>query len=210
MPNRIKKLDEYKVNEDFDIGSILSSVFPILGGAFADTIKGKITAALLEKIGLVEGSLLSTFFQEFVIEIPVGDYPRILSGDSDANYWAPKLSDFARRFIERKGIDTIAEKMGIKPTGLAFTYFRNIFLSKEGQDKLTAFFASVIGASDIGGEALKNLNPSEKSKLADIISKRMEKQGSVSSSQTQNRSSDGTNAWDVIQSFLGGLTTRPA
>jgi hypothetical protein len=197
MSRRIKKLDEYKINEDFDIGSILSSIFPVLGSSFQDTIKTKIAATLLEKIGLVENSLLSSFFQEFVAEIPIADYSKILSGESDANYWAPKMTDFARRFVERKGIDTIAEKMGIKPDGLAYTYFRNLILSKEGQQKMTSFFHQLIGSSNIGQEAMSSLDPNDKNKLTDIISKRMDRSGSSGSY--------GTNPWELVKTFFGGM-----
>jgi hypothetical protein len=206
--SRIQKLKDYKINEEFNWSGVLSSVFPMLGGAFQDTIKTKITAALMEKIGLAEGSLLSAFVQEFVAEIPVGDYPSILSGDNmNGDYWAPKLSDFARRFVERKGIDTIAEKMGIKPNGLASAYFRNLLLSKEGQDKLTSMFAQILGSSHIGKEALSNLSSSDKTKLSDVLSQRMGQTygntGNSSSTSTSSSNSNDKGVWGFLKTFMG-------
>jgi hypothetical protein len=207
---RIQKLKDYKINEEFDWSGVLGSVFPMLGHAFQDTIKTKISAALMEKIGLSEGSLLSAFVQEFVAEIPVGDYPSILSGNNmNGDYWAPKLSDFARRFVERKGIDTIAEKMGIKPNGLASTYFRNLLLSKEGQDKLTSMFAQILGSAQIGKEALSNLSSSDKTKLSDVLSQRMgqtyRNTGNTSGTSTSTSSSDSDDkgVWGFLKHFMG-------
>jgi len=203
--SNIKKLKEFQINEDFNFGGFFSNLFSVMGTGFKDTIRTKITAALLEKLGLMEGSLLSSFVQNFVTEIPMGDIPKILSGDNlNSTYWAPKLADSLRRFVEQKGIDTVAASMGIKTTGLAFTFLRNMLLSKEGQDKMVKAFEELLGSAHIGKEAVENLSSNDKEKLTNALSQRLgqsytssQVSPSTGASRGDSGSSDGI--WGALQ-----------
>lgn len=209
----IKKLKEFNVNEGFDYGGLFSGLFSAMGTGFKDTIKTKITAALLEKLGLMEGSLLSSFVQNFVTEIPMSDIPKILSGDSaslNSTYWAPKLSDSLRRFVEQKGIDTVAASMGIKPTGLAFTFLRNMLLSKEGQASLTKAFESMLGSAHIGKAAINNLESGDKEKITNALTQRLGQNYSLASQRSTPSSditsdSGGEGFWGSLMGFVKSM-----
>lgn len=174
--SNIKKLNEFAVNEDVNWGNFFNNVFSLAGEGFRTTIKTRITAVLLEKLGLKEKTLLCAFVENFVQEIPVMDLPKIISGESlGSSYWVPKLSDSIRRFIDQKGIDTIAESMGINtnPPGLAYTYFRNILLSRQGQEKIAKMFADIFDSANVGPETINSLDDLHKARLSDAMKRQM-------------------------------------
>ena len=202
---RIKKLKDFSLNEDFSLSGLLSSVLPSLGQGFIKTLKQKIVGSLLDKFGILEDSTLSVLVQEFVDTIPVADIPKIITGDNvNVEYFAPKLAEFVQDTVQRKGLDTIAKGIGIDPTGWIYSTIRNTIQGQMGKEKLTKFFLEVLGGEDsVGQSALMDLDPKSKDSLNQIIRKKYSLKGS-SQGEKNIKSGDGSKPsfWD---SLLGGM-----
>ena len=171
------------VNEEFkwsDLGNIFGGVFGFAQEGLKKTIKQKITASLLEKLGVEENSLFSTIIQEAVDQIPVKDYPEILTGEkANVEYLAPKMSLAIQELIQRKGIDGIAQQLGLKTDGWLFSTIREGLQSEKGRQNIENILIAAFGGSDAKGsvarDAIASLNPKEKDELADAIKKKADK-----------------------------------
>ena len=117
---RVKSFDEFNSGELTEASSSVFS-FDFLGNlftkgldAFSDVLKGKVTAFLMEKLGISEGSIFSKLVQNFVETIPVADYYAILfKGKVSAPYLAPKAAQATLEFLQEKGVDGIADALGV-------------------------------------------------------------------------------------------------
>jgi len=189
----VKTFDEFSINEDFSLEGILTHALPLLGDSFAQTIRQKIVATLMEKLGIEDKSTLSVMLQEFVSTIPFSDLPGIISGDkANAEYFVPKLAEFIPRFFQRKGIDTIAASLGINSTGWLYSTLRNMLETDLGKQNLNKFLTSLFGVDpghSMGKSIVSKLDPQEKEKMADAI-------------QNKDGSSDSDSG---IAGFLSGL-----
>ncbi len=177
--SRIKRLEEFQeINEDFSLNGILSSILPALGSGFTKTIKQKIVASLMETIGIKPDSVLSVLLQEFVDQLPVADIPGIITGEKGgAEYFAPKLAAFVQETVQRKGMDTFAEKLGIDPnSGWLYPILRETLQTQIGKENLTKFFLTLFNASktNVGKSAVELLDPYHKEKLASELNKKMD------------------------------------
>lgn len=178
MP-RIQKLEDFQsVNEGFDLSSILSSILPALGSGFTKTIKQKIVATLVGTIGIKPDSTLSVLLQEFVDQLPITDLPGIMSGEKGgAEYFAPKLAAFVQETVQRKGMDTFAEKLGIDTNkGWLYPILRETLQTQIGMENLTKFFLTLFEASksNVGKSAMDALDPYHKEQISSAVSKKME------------------------------------
>jgi len=205
---RIKDFDSFSVNEDlnFNLSGILSKVLPVLGTGFTKTVKQKFAAILLEKLGIMENTMLSGLVQEFVDQIPVSDIPGIITGDNiNAEYFAPKFAGFLQEFVQRKGLDTIATQIGIKPDGWIYSILRESLQTQIGKEKLTKFFLSAFGGDNIGQSALSQLDPSDKNRFSDALSQRIGQNynPNASSNTSSSTSKEDGGFWSSIQNILG-------
>jgi hypothetical protein len=147
-----KKIDEAGLM-DFFTGAL-----NVAGDAVQRQIKQKVTAYLLERLGIEEKSKLSRVVQEVVEEIPISDYYEIISGESDAEYWSPKLAKAFKGFILSEGFNTIAESWGINSTGFLYGTIKEaleeFFSNSEYQKEFTAFISTLISPNFGGDEKL--------------------------------------------------------
>jgi hypothetical protein len=80
MKKHIKSIDSFpSVNEEFGFLDVLSKGVEFIGTGISNTIKQKITAYLLEYLGIREESPLSVMLQEVVEEIEISEYYGIIS-----------------------------------------------------------------------------------------------------------------------------------
>jgi hypothetical protein len=182
MSRIIKDLNSFshesELNEEFNWGNALSSVMGIAGTGFQKTIKEKIAAVILEKIGILEDTILSQIVQEVVDQIPFKDYPAILTGEkANVEYLAPKMTQAITEFFERRGLDPIAQQIGIDPKGWLYSTIRNGLQSPQGKEKLKSFFIEAFGGKDAKGsvarDAFSDLPKADKDKISDEVEKKL-------------------------------------
>ena len=120
MANNIKSFEDFKsesVNENWFSDS-LSGLLGYAGNAFSDVLKGKASAYLLSFFGIGEQSIFSKLVQNFVEQIPVADLTKIIfAGKANSAYLAPKMADASIEFLTEKGLDGIAQDLGIEQDG---------------------------------------------------------------------------------------------
>lgn len=163
--SKIVKLNEFEsTNENLTMGELLfGKVLPFMGEGFIKTLKQKIAAILMEKIGILEDSKFSIIIQELVDAIPAKDIPGLMTGEkANAEYLAPKLAQACQEYIQRKGLDSLFEPFGIDPNGWLASTIREGLQSEIGQDKLEAFFISALGGEKLLTGALAKLDPKDK------------------------------------------------
>lgn len=194
----VKTFDEFSINEDFSLAGILSHALPLLGDSFGQTIRQKIAATLIEKLGIEDKSTLSVMVQEFVATIPFSDIPGIITGEkANAEYFVPKLAEFIPRFFQRKGIDTIASSLGINSTGWLYSTLRNMLETDLGKQNLNKFLNSLFNVDSghsMGSSIISKLDPQDKEKMADVIQ-----------TKTTNSGSSDSDSSDGVMGFLSGL-----
>jgi len=208
---RVKKFEEFSsVNEEFSLDSVknfLGGLLPSLGSGFTKTLKQKLAAVILEKFGIEENSELSVIVQEFVDQIPPTDIPGIISGEkATPEYFAPRMAGFVQEYVQRKGLDNIAAKLGISTTGWIYSTLRETLQEQIGKEKLTKFFLDLFGAetSVIGKEALMGLDPKSKEMFSSAINQRAS-QGYSKPSGIKQTSSGSKSDWGGFGDFFGGL-----
>jgi len=206
---KIVKLDEFQiVNEDLSMGELLfGKVLPFMGEGFIKTLKQKIAAILMEKIGILEDSKFSIIIQELVDSIPVKDIPGLMTGEkANAEYLAPKLAQAVQEYIQRKGLDSLFEPFGIDPNGWMASTIREGLQSEIGQDRIEAFFISALGGEKILSGALSKLDPSDKRAVDSALVQQAAKtyptkrESSVSSDK-----GSGNGMMDTLSAIWGGL-----
>lgn len=188
MDNGIKKFNEFKnsssnttLNEegvmDYITGAISGLVDPL-----SDVLKGKVTAYLLSNLGITEQSIFSKLVQNFVEQIPVGDYFTILfQGKTNAGYLAPKAADATMEFLTEMGLDGIAEKLGVDKDGWIYRtiaeMFSNEIRRKNFREQLENFYLEAFNGFQPTNQEdfMKSLSGSEKQNIeralrADIAS----------------------------------------
>jgi hypothetical protein len=188
---RVKSFDEFNSGELTEASSSVFS-FDFLGNlftkgldAFSDVLKGKVTAFLMEKLGISEGSIFSKLVQNFVETIPVADYYAILfKGKVSAPYLAPKAAQATLEFLQEKGVDGIADALGVSDkNGLLYRTISEALTNQTTQQNfkksMENFFLQLFGGiSETSVEDFqKSLSSSEKSQLSNSLVQAAKSQG---------------------------------
>lgn len=188
---RVKSFDEFNSGELTEASSSVFS-FDFLGNlftkgldAFSDVLKGKVTAFLMEKLGISEGSIFSKLVQNFVETIPVADYYAILfKGKVSAPYLAPKAAQATLEFLQEKGVDGIADALGVSDkNGLLYRTISEALTNQTTQQNfkksMENFFLQLFGgiAETSVEDFQKSLSSSEKSQLSNSLVQAAKSQG---------------------------------
>jgi hypothetical protein len=188
---RVKSFDEFNSGELTEASSSVFS-FDFLGNlftkgldAFSDVLKGKVIAFLMEKLGISEGSIFSKLVQNFVETIPVADYYAILfKGKVSAPYLAPKAAQATLEFLQEKGVDGIADALGVSDkNGLLYRTISEALTNQTTQQNfkksMENFFLQLFGGiSETSVEDFqKSLSSSEKSQLSNSLVQAAKSQG---------------------------------
>ena len=218
MSRIIKDFDSFseeETNEAFqfsDLGGFFNGLLGFAGEGLRKTIKQKVAAKLMEQLGVEENSNMSVIVQEVIDQIPISDYPKLLTGEkANVQYLAPMMAKALQEFIQRKGLDSLATQMGIKPTGWLYSTLREGLQSEKGkkmiEDSLIQAFGGPGAKGSIGRDAIASLDPHDKSQLSDIARKKASQfYGKSSSSANSGQSGDG--AMDYLSTFWNSLTGK--
>jgi hypothetical protein len=206
--SNIKKFEDFPydpspINEGFldDVTGIMGKIIPFLGTGFIKTIKQKLAATLLEKLGILENTAASTIVQELVDSIEVKEMPGLLTGENaNAEFLAPRLAQAVQEYIQRKGFDSLYTPFGIDPNGWLASTIREGFQEELGKEKLTNFFLKVLGSEPIGKDLISKLDSKNKDKFKDALSQQLAKEY-----PTKVKSSSGSGFMSSMGSFWDSL-----
>lgn len=215
MEKYIKSRDSFSsgpinndTNEAFSFTDILSKGLEFLGSGISNTIKQKITAYLLEYLGIKEESPLSVVVQEVVEEIDISEYAGIISGkNANMDFFIPKFSEALVEFLQRTGFDGIAESLGMDKKGYLYNITRESISEKLSKSEdlkkdIEKFLKSVFDSKSSGRKLedfinpekiSKDLNPSDRENLIDKI------EGNIEGSDKK-----GGTATDYLSGLLSG------
>lgn len=171
--------DSNKVNEDLisDVNSIFGRMLPLLGTGFVKTVKQKLAASLLEKLGISENTEASTIIQEVVDAIEIKEIPGLLTGkNANAQFLAPRLAQAVQEYIQRKGFDSLYTQFGIMPNGWLASIIRESLQERMGKENLTKFFLKVLGEEPVGKDVINKLDDESKEKMKDALSQQLVKE----------------------------------
>lgn len=188
---KVKSFEEFTsstVNEEapslfsFDF---LGNLFSKGLDAFSDVLKGKVISFLMEKLGIGEGTIFSKLVQNFVETIPVGDYYSILfKGKASAPYLAPKAAQATLEFLQEKGVDGIAEALGVKDkNGLLYRTISEALTNQTTQENfkksMENFYLQLFGGiTETSMEDFqKSLSSQEKTTLTNSLTQAAKSQG---------------------------------
>jgi hypothetical protein len=207
---KIVKLDEFEhINEELSMSELLfGKVLPFMGEGFIKTLKQKIAAILMEKIGILEDSKFSIIIQELVDSIPVKDVPGLITGEkANAEYLAPKLAQACQEYIQRKGLDSLFEPFGVDPNGWLASTIREGLQSELGQEKLEAFFISALGGERLLTGALAKLDPEDKRAVDSALVQQAAKMypSEVKKGSNPNNAGGGDGMMGTLSAIWGGL-----
>ena len=217
MSRIIKDFDAFsgeETNEAFqfsDLGGFFNGLLGFAGEGLRKTIKQKVAAKLMEQLGVEENSNMSVIVQEVIDQIPIEDYPKLLTGEkANVEYLAPMMAKALQEFIQRKGLDTLATQMGIKPTGWLYSTLREGLQSDKGkmiiENALIEAFGGPGAKGSVGRDALASLNPSDKAQLSSIAKdKAAQFYGKPSSS---SKSGNAAGAMDYLSTFWNSLSGK--
>jgi hypothetical protein len=172
--SRVKSFEDFsskgsRIDESIfdDILGMFGKLLPVAGEGFIRTIKQKISAAIIEKIGVKENSMLSGFVQEVVASIPVKDIPGIITGSkTNTEYLVPLLAESTQNFIQRKGLEQLLEPLGAEPNGWLVATIRNAIQGEIGKKNLEKMYTSLLGAEPFSDSVMDKFTPEEKEQLS--------------------------------------------
>jgi len=172
--SRVKSFEDFssegsRIDESIfdDILGMFGKLLPVAGEGFIRTIKQKISAAIIEKIGVKENSMLSGFVQEVVASIPVKDIPGIITGSkTNTEYLVPLLAESTQNFIQRKGLEQLLEPLGAEPNGWLVATIRNAIQGEIGKKNLEKMYTSLLGAEPFSNSVMDKFSPEEKEQLS--------------------------------------------
>jgi|TARA_R110000868_G_scaffold15235_2_gene69582 hypothetical protein len=217
MSRIIKNFDSFsdeETNESFqfsDLGGFFDGLLGFAGEGLRKTIKQKVAAKLMEQIGVEENSNMSVIVQEVVDQIPIEDYPELLTGEkANVDYLAPLMAKALQEFIQRKGLDSLATQMGIKPTGWLYSTLREGLQSEKGkaiiENALIEAFGGPGAKGSVGRDALASLSDTDKNQLSSIArDKASQFYGNTSSASQSDRD---RGAMDYLSTFWNSLTGK--
>lgn len=212
MSKIIKDFDSFSAentNEAFewsDLGNMFSGIVGFAGEGLRKTIKQKVAASLMERLGIEENSTLSVLIQEVVDQIPVKDYPALFTGEkANVEYLAPLMSKTLQEFIQRKGIDTLAQQLGITTNGWLYSTLREGLQSENGrkimEDMLISAFGGKGAKGSIARDAISDLDPRSKGELADVIKNKASQFYGKSEPKKEEKGIS-----DYLSTFMSSLT----
>lgn len=182
MSSIITPYKEFKTNQNINESNWFSGLLTKTYAGFTDVVTGKVVSYLLKLLGIGEGSIFSKLVQNFVEQIPISDYPKILfSGKVDAKYLAPKAADATIEFLNEKGLDGVAKDLKIDPNGYIYRTISEM-LSNEARrsnfrDSLERFYLSTFNSLSFSdGEFGSTFSPNEKNKLGTELQSAARKQ----------------------------------
>jgi hypothetical protein len=217
MSRIIKDFDSFseeETNEAFqfsDLSGFFNGLLGFAGEGLRKTIKQKLAAKLMEQLGVEENSNMSVIVQEVIDQIPINDYPKLLTGEkANVEYLAPMMAKALQEFIQRKGLDTLATQMGIKPNGWLYSTLREGLQSEKGKAIIEHALIDAFGGKDakgsVGMDALASLNPSDKAQLSNIAKNKAAQFYGKSSSTPQSSNNKG--AMDYLSTFWNSLSGK--
>lgn len=215
MP-RIKSFENFssqnndEVNEGLwdDITGVFSKIMPSLGQGFITTVKQKITAAAIQKVGVKEDSVFSGIIQEVIAAIPLSDFPGIITGSKvNTDYLAPILAQATQNVIQRKGLETLLAPFGAEPNGWLVATARNSIQGEIGRENLEKMWRNILGAEPFGeGGLASQFTDQEKQKFTNAITQQAAKSYPLTKSSTsRSTSSSGGNDFDMVTNMIKGL-----
>ncbi len=215
MSRIIKDFDSFSdnsVNEEFSwdgVGNFFTGLFGFAGEGLRKTIKQKVAAKLMEQLGVKENSNMSAIVQEVVDQIPVSDYPKLLTGENaNVEYLAPILAKSLQEFIQRKGFDSLAVQMGIEPNGWLYSTLREGLQSERGrmiiENALIEAFGGPSAKGSVGRDAISALDSSDKEELVNAA--RNKASQIYGKPNTVSQSKEGKGAMDYLSTFWNSLT----
>lgn len=205
---RILRLDEFKkdtrsLDENIDIYGILGKVIPSLGTGFIKTLKQKLAAVLMEKIGVKENSKFSIIIQELVDSIEFSEMPGLITGENaNAEFLAPRLAQAVQEYIQRKGMDSLIEPFGLEPNGWMYSTIRESLQGELGKEKLTAFFMSAFSDEPIGAKTISSLSAKEKEAFKGEFLQKAAKSYPTSSA-ARNMATDKESSGNIMDTLSG-------
>jgi hypothetical protein len=213
MLKSFSEFEKKKLNEaDLFSWDSAKSLFGKGLDSISDVAKGKVTAILLEKLGIKEGSIFSKLVQNFVETIPVSDYFSLLfKGKASASYLAPKAAQATVEFLQEKGLDGIAQALGIDEKGLIYRSVSEMISNEtsKGDFKKTLeeFYLGIFGGFEsISPEELKkDLTPTEKEKISTDLLKAAKDSGA-----DVNDTDSKTGLFDAFFGNLTAVSANPA
>jgi hypothetical protein len=198
--SRVKSFEDFsskgsRIDESIfdDILGMFGKLLPVAGEGFIRTIKQKISAAIIEKIGVKENSMLSGFVQEVVASIPVKDIPGIITGSkTNTEYLVPLLAESTQNFIQRKGLEQLLEPLGAEPNGWLVATIRNAIQGEIGKKNLEKMFTSLLGAEPFSNSVMDKFSPEEKEQLSGSLAQQAMKVYPTSVKKNLSTPSDST------------------
>jgi hypothetical protein len=173
----VKNFDNFQedssLDEGFDFFDFLGKTFDIAGDALASTIKQKVVALMMEKLGILENSLLSEFLQQCVSTIDIAEWPGILFGENGGvKYFAPKMAEAIQLTLQKKGLDTIFKTFGVDSNGFLARTLLNAINENESREKIEKFILYLFGEDlNIGAEVVKSMETKDKELLNNAMFK---------------------------------------
>lgn len=174
--------------------------------AVSDVVKGKVTAILLSKLGIKEGTIFEKLVENFVETIPVKDYySLVFKGKASAPYLAPKAAQATMEFLQEKGLDGIAQALGIDEKGLIYRTVSEM-ISKETtkgdfSKTLEQFYLEIFGGIEPTSveQFKKDLSSQEKNQIMTTLEQTAKSQGADLKNPDAKQG--------IFDAFFGNLST---
>jgi hypothetical protein len=173
------------IEEDLFSWDTVTSLFGKGLDAVSNVVKGKVIAVLLSKLGIKEGSIFEKLVENFVETIPVGDYySLVFKGKASAPYLAPKAAQATMEFLQEKGLDGIAQALGIDEKGLIYRTVSEMISNEttkgDFSKKLEQFYLEIFGGIEPTSveQFKKDLSSQEKTQIMTSLEQTAKSQGS--------------------------------
>jgi hypothetical protein len=206
----VKSFSEFinkPVNEaDLFSWDTVTSLFGKGLDAVSDVVKAKVVATLLSKLGIKEGSIFEKLVENFVETIPVGDYySLVFKGKASAPYLAPKAAQATIEFLMEKGVDGVAENLGVEKDGLIYRTISEMITNETSRENfkktLEKFFLEIFGGIEPTSvdQFKKDLTSQEKTQIMTSLEQTAKSQG------TDLKDPDAKQG--MFDAFFGNLAT---
>jgi hypothetical protein len=206
----VKSFSEFinkPVNEaDLFSWDTVTSLFGKGLDAVSNVVKGKVVAVLLSKLGIKEGSIFEKLVENFVETIPVGDYySLVFKGKASAPYLAPKAAQATMEFLQEKGLDGMAQALGIDEKGLIYRTVSEMITNETTKGTfsktLEQFYLEIFGGIEPTSveQFKKDLSSQEKTQIMTSLEQTAKSQG------TDLKDPDAKQG--MFDAFFGNLAT---
>jgi hypothetical protein len=174
--------------------------------AVSDVVKGKVTAILLSKLGIKEGTIFEKLVENFVETIPVKDYySLVFKGKASAPYLAPKAAQATMEFLQEKGLDGIAQALGIDEKGLIYRTVSEMISNEttkgDFSKTLEQFYLEIFGGIEPTSveQFKKDLSSQEKNQIMTTLEQTAKSQGADLKNPDAKQG--------IFDAFFGNLST---